>query len=236
MVLPWDAGARNVPVGQSDLAENESPDPVQQKNNLLLARAALLEADQKTVEAIDAYQTILKTDPRHVPALRRLAILHAHQGQADAAEMHFLAAIQADSRNARLHNDYDYFCYLRNQPETAERHLTKAIELDTKLREAHNNLGFLKARSGRFDEARYHFECGGCTSAESLNNIAFARVLEQDLQGASTTYQLALDQQPDQVQARTGLAAVDRFIRSAPRQPELSGRVQMVAPASYLAP
>lgn len=143
--------------------------------------------------------------PDYTQALHRLAILHAKMGNSQLAASHFQAAFRVEDNLAQLHNDYGYFCYLSSRWDVAQRHLSRAVELDSSLREAHNNLGLLHSRLGDNEKARYHFHKSGCNRAESLNNLAFARLLEDDYEGAMESYQLALYEDPSNLNAQKGL-------------------------------
>lgn len=199
-----------------ELAGKSSTDPNLQKIGLLQAKASLAELDKKSAEAVGAYESILEIDPNHVGAHHRLALLFVQSGRADEADKHFKLAVQLGSENSMVQNDYGYFCHLRDDSAGAVRHLSRAIELEPNFLAAHNNLGLVLAGQGRLSEAETHFQLAKCGRAESLNNLAFARFLESDLNGASSMFKQALQVDPNQQQAQSSLASIERMSQSSP--------------------
>jgi Tfp pilus assembly protein PilF len=192
-------------------AEEESPiDPVARKSNVMLARAQLLEADGDFEQARALYTSILTEDPDNSRALHRSAVLHARDGELVHAERAFQDALQADPDDAKIHGDYGYFCYLQRRWDLAEGHLQQAVHLDSKIPQAHLNLGMLCARQGLHEKAELHFRNAGCDDASSQTNMALARLLESDFDGAQTAYQHALQQDPGNEDAVQGIGLLER--------------------------
>ena len=202
--------ASDVATSLNDSPDDSKSDPLRQRIGLIQAKAALHESDNNTAEAVRLYESILQADPKHVVALHRLAILHTQLGHAEDAEACFLRAIELADANPQLHNDFGYYCHLQGKSEAAIHHLCRAITLDSRSREAHVNLGLVYGTLGRFDEAEEEFRLAGCSRAEGLNNLAFARLMESDIEGATTTYELALQNNPGQANARRALASLQQ--------------------------
>jgi Tfp pilus assembly protein PilF len=100
-------------------------------------------------------------------------------------------------------------------------HLERAVTLNPDYRAAHNNLGLVLAGQGRLDEAETHFQLAECSRAETLNNLAFARFLDADLDAASTMYGKVLQIDPDHAQARKSLESLTRIAGRASGPPEM---------------
>ncbi len=197
-----------------DSEEVSGIDAAQQRINLLEARAVLFEMDERPVEAIGVYESILEDDPEHVTAHHRLAILNVQQGNDAEADEHFQEAIRLASESAPLQKDYGYYCHLRGKADLALSHLTRAVELDPNLLEAHNILGLVYASVGQYEDAEKHFLLAKCTRAEMLNNLAFARLMESDLDQATAFYTRALQSDPTQANARNSLDSLQRMSAS----------------------
>jgi Tfp pilus assembly protein PilF len=215
----------------ADLAPSTA-DASKQKLKLLEAQAALCEMDHKSSDAIELYESILRTAPKHSDALHRLAILHIQNGNSAGAKSRFQEALELSVENALLHNDYGYFCYLQGDADGASRHLKQALTLDPKLLQAHNNLGLVLASMGRFAEAEIEFQRAGCTRAEALSNVALVRALATDVEGAAATYQFALQIDPNQSNARRGLDSLNKLNESQPHSvndPRTYGAVRTVS-------
>lgn len=201
----------------SDNANESTPsDPAQRKISLLEAQATLCEMDNKTGDAVQLYETILQTDPKHVAALHRLAILHSQQGYHTGAEACFQKAIELAGDSATLHNDYGYYCHLQGKTDAAIFHLRQALAQDPQLLEAHNNLGMVYARMGRFGEAEFEFQQAGCSRAEALNNLGLCRLMDTDYDGAAATYELALQQDPNLTNARRAYETLNKISQTKP--------------------
>lgn len=194
-----------VQFGEDPVASETPVDPEQRRDSLFLTKARLSLADGDEETAAKLLGSILESNPDYSEASHLLGVLRARAGDVEAADKHFRAALKADSENAQLNCDYGYFCYLTDRWDDAERYLTRATEIDPTLRQAQTNLGMLEARLGKMESARQHFRDAGCTEAEMLNNLAFARLLENDVPRAEFTYRQALIIDPEQQHVQRGL-------------------------------
>jgi Flp pilus assembly protein TadD len=195
----------NVQFGEDPDAADAPADPEQRRDSLLLTQARLSLADGDEETAAQVLDSILESNPHCSEASHLLGVLETRTGDVEAAGKHFQAALAADRDNAQLNCDYGYFCYLIDRWDDAEHYLTRAIEIDPALAEAQTNLGMLEARLGKTESARQHFREAGCTEAEMLNNLAFARLLEDDVTAAESTYRQALIIDPEQRHVQHGL-------------------------------
>ena len=221
-------------LGEDPDAFQSQIDPTERRANLLMTRAQLSLADGEPEAAAPLLESILEADPEHVEASHMTAVLRTQSGDLQAAEDHFQTALANDADNPQLNSDYGYFCYLVDRWDDAEQYLTRAIEIDPGLAEAHTNLGMLEARLGKPDSAAQRFRNAGCTEVEVLNNLAFARLLEEDLAVAEATYRDALERDPENRTANEGLQMTSHLFNAVSDTTAASSTVSVAAGTARL--
>ena len=192
-------------------ADDVPVEPLARKHNVILAQAQLLESDKEVDQALALCRNVLFDDPDNSRALHRSATLYARKGELALSEQAFLDALEADSDNAKIHCDYGYLCYLQERWDESEEHLLEAARLDSTIPQVHVNLGLLYARQGRLRESEQQFHAAGCDRSETHTNLAFARLLESDFDGAQNAYQQALEVAPDNQNAVNGVKMLERL-------------------------
>ncbi len=188
------------------------PVTLDQKVDVLLATARSLETSKKSSEAVKAYEQVLRLSPDHAVACHRLAVLHDQNGRSDLAEKFYQQALARDPRNAQLHGDYGYSCYVRQNWVAAEQHLRRSLELQPTSRRAQNNLGMLLARTNRAPEGMQAFAQAGLSEAEAYNNVAFALALNRRLSEAADQYSQAVALDPKLEPARRSSRELQEII------------------------
>ena len=83
----------------------------------------------------------------------------------------------------------------------------KALQLNPSLRRIHNNLGFAYGRLKKLESAARHFKLAG-TPAQANNNMGFVFETAGKLDKAFDYYAVALEQNPNLIQARKNLERV----------------------------
>ena len=176
-----------------------------QKNEVRIAMARSMEQKGQTEQAIKVYSEIIRKDRRCGEAYHRLAILHERKGNAAKSAKYYKAALKQIPKSAKLHADFGYSHYLRQQWEQAESHLREALRLNPQLVQAHTNLGLVLGRTGRTEEALREFTRAGCSEADARANLAFSLMMEERWQEARHQLQLALKADPNSKASREGL-------------------------------
>ncbi len=141
--------------------------------------------------AVAAYKKVVEMDDTKFEAYHRLALLHDKQGDCVTAATWYPEAAKRAPDLPEIHCDWGYNCYLREQWEDAESHLRTAINMRPDFERAHNNLALLLARQGKTAEAMQEFARAGATEAQARSNIAFAMMLEGQLEPAKEQLDLA---------------------------------------------
>ena len=177
----------------------------EQAADVQMAVAQSLESQGQIDQAMKIYRDVIAKDGRRADAYHRLAVLHDKKGETQTSRKLYETALKKDPKNAEIHCDFGYSCYLQQQWGEAEKQLRQAIALNAELARAHNNLGLLLAHTGRKPQALKEFSKAGCTEADAHANLAFALMREQRWQEAEEHYRIALAADPSSPTATRGL-------------------------------
>jgi len=124
-----------------------------------LATALQYEADGKTrAEAIDAYDHVLRVDPRRIEALINCGTLFYEDGNLEKASEYFRRALALDAENALAHFNLGSVLEEIGEVEAARQHLRQAVRLDPSYPDAHYNLAFVCEKLGAYAEAQQHWQ------------------------------------------------------------------------------
>jgi tetratricopeptide (TPR) repeat protein len=149
-------------------------------------------------EALAAYDTALKIEPRAAMVMVNAAMAYAQTGEKKPAEKFLLKAIKIAPDNAAAHFNLGLLQAEQNRVKEAERELREAFRLDPKMAPAAYNLCILTAKS-RPEEA-----LSWCRRAVALNpqepkysfTLAFYQKEQGDLKNAAATLQDFLTRRP----------------------------------------
>lgn len=134
--------------------------------------------------AIKTYKKVLEIDPTFYQAYHRLGLLHDKQGKSHAAVAYYAEAARLAPKVPELQCDWGYNCYLLGQWEEAKTHYYASLNLKPDFERAHNNLALVLARQGQLNEALNEFAHAGASEAEARSNVAFAMMLDGQLEPA----------------------------------------------------
>lgn len=124
----------------------------------LMRDGAKYESQQKWDQAVDAYESVLLSEPQHAEAHHRLAVIADRREDYRLADQHYRVAMQRKPTDANLLSDVGYSHFLRGELDRAEGYLKQAIESDNKHRVAHLNLGLVYGKQNRYDESLAMFQ------------------------------------------------------------------------------
>ena len=110
------------------------------------------------LQAIEAYQRVLKASPHHIDALINVGMLFYEQGEMESAAGSFLRAVAVEHDSAVAHFNLGSVLEELGQLETSRKHLRIAVRLDPRHADAHYNLAFVCDRLGAPSEARQHWQ------------------------------------------------------------------------------
>ncbi len=116
------------------------------------AAVELIEAG-RDADATAALKAILTEDPRHAPALRRMAwMCHKAGDNAEAARM-LAASLEREPDNPEAHYNLGLVLAALGRNKEAEASYRRGLALKPNSVDGHNNLGVLLEAVGRYDEA-----------------------------------------------------------------------------------
>jgi len=101
-------------------------------------------------EAKKQFQKLVQEDPNHATAHHRLAYIADMNEEYSIAEIHYLAALRIQPKNADIACDLGYSYLLRDKYEDAERYLEKALTFDPQHHYAKMNLATLHSKRGDY--------------------------------------------------------------------------------------
>lgn len=139
---------------------------------------------------------------------RWLGVLEADAGNPEAAIAAFRAAIRADDNDAAAWNNLGFSLLSAGEMSEAKDALVRAVALDATNARYKTNLGFALAALGNESEALESFRSAN-GEAGAWANLGLARELGGRQPEARDAYRRALDEDPNQSQAKEGLARLD---------------------------
>ena len=202
-----DAGAytTSVPLLRQAMADNPKDPRLHHMLGSVLRERALYD------QAIAAFEEAIRLAPKFGEAHSGQAMTLNMQGKHDAALALHQKAVTLNKDDARLLNNLGFGLSLLNRHEEAVRVYKDALKLDPNQRNTYVNLGFSLALLSKEPEARKAFE-QVLKEGEVLNNLALARELRGDQEGALKLYAEALEVDPRLEVAQDNLDAISESI------------------------
>lgn len=208
----------------------------EQQYNVHLELGRFQESQENFELALAEYQKALEACERHPLGFgggkggAKQALAHRRAGSAldrmgrfEQAENHYKTALKLSPNDPKVWNDAGYSYYLQQRWADSERALKTADSLDPNNTRILTNLGLTLAASGKTDDALAAFtKAGGQAAGHANLAYILAAMGKTDL--ARKHYQTALEYQPELVNAKLALGALDS---QAARQ----SQAQLAAPA-----
>ena len=182
--------------------------------NLLVLQGRALTDMGLVEEAESALAQAPRRAPGNAEAQNRLGILYMDQKRTDEAIARFRAAARTAPKDANVHNNYGFALMAAGRHADAVPVLKTALMLDGSQAKTRNNLGFALAATGQ-DKAAWRVLRAGTNDGTARYNLALAQELRGDIVEAKASYALALQAEPDMVQASQALARLSTPPQSA---------------------
>ena len=182
-----------------------------------VALAKLSEERGSEADARHIYEEVIKKNPEHQEAHRRLAIMATKEGKFAEADAHFQKAWAIGPQTTTLLCDMGYRLYLEHRLTEAEALLRQAVEREPQNAVANNNLGLVLGQLNRFDEA---LQCFRRVNGEAEAHANMGYVLAQlgRNQEAAFAFNQALTNDPSMRSAANGLLAITGNLKQLPAQ------------------
>jgi tetratricopeptide (TPR) repeat protein len=162
VVLPFGAAAGPI--------AGDSPSQAQQSQSVADSRAAMsakdvqiekariLMAEKRYQAAVEAYQEVLKGDPKNAVILNMVGIAYLDLSNYGQAKKYFQRSSKADKNYSSAVNNLGMVYYHQKNFRRAIREYKRAAEIDPTLAGTHANLGFAYYNSKKLLEAATEFQ------------------------------------------------------------------------------
>lgn len=173
---------------------NARPEAAEQAYRLALSRVPdALDAQEglgvvllkqgKSAEASEVLTAVAARDAARWRAQNSLGVISDMKGDYVQARVHYQAAMQSSSDIAQVLNNFGYSYYLSNDWVSAERLFKEAVDKSPKYWPAWSNLGLVRVRQQRYDEAQTIFR-QFMAEHEVLNMMGYLCTLVGDYKNA----------------------------------------------------
>jgi Flp pilus assembly protein TadD len=155
------------------------------------------------------YVRALMDDERNVPALLRIATLHAVEGKHGPAEQAYRRLLAVDDRHAQGWEGLGLLMLHTSRQARAEEYLRRAVELDASLWRAQNGLGMIADLQGRPEAAAEYYAAALALRPDEpqvLNNLGYSKYLTREWSVAESYFQEVLSRDPANPYAWSNLA------------------------------
>jgi tetratricopeptide (TPR) repeat protein len=133
-------------------------------------RAKLFMAEKRYEDAIQAYEELLKSEPKSALYLNMVGIGYLDLSNFDQAKKYFQKSVKADKKYSSAVNNLGMVYYHQKNFRRAIREYEKAVEIDPRQAGTHVNLGFAYYNSNKYEEAAAEFG-----QAIALDPLVFQR-------------------------------------------------------------
>ena len=140
----------------------------------LVQRGGAAMRESRFVDAVSAYDQLVRLDPSDPLAHEYLGVALARQGKRDDALKQYAQALQLDPSSASAHYDIAILLIQERREEEAIVHFRQAVQLDPGLAMAHFQLANLLMRRGKDNDAEGEYET--VVSLDPRNG--FARLMQ----------------------------------------------------------
>jgi protein O-mannosyl-transferase len=140
-----------------------------------------------------------------------LGVELSRQGRFEAAEAHFMKALQRKSNYIAAHNNLGVELARRGMFEAAVAHYAEALRLKPGYIAAHNNMGIALNHQRKFEGAEAHFILAlrlDPNFSEAYNNLGVALASQSKFKAAASSYAEALRLNSNYAQAYNNLALI----------------------------
>ncbi len=144
--------AANAPQQNSTTAPALSPRDIQ------VEKAKILMAEKRYEACIEAYQDLLKSEPKNAVFMNMIGIAYLDLSNYDQAKKYFQRAEKADKKYSSAVNNLGMVYYTQKNYRRAIREYQRAAVIDPSQAGTHANLGFAYYNTNKFPQASMEFQ------------------------------------------------------------------------------
>jgi tetratricopeptide (TPR) repeat protein len=141
---------------QSDQPRGNSP-PARSARDVQEERAKILMAEKRYDAGIQAYQDLLKSEPKNAVFLNMIGIAYLNLANFEQAKRYFQRSAKADKKYSSAVNNLGMVWYEQRNYPRAIREYQKAVAIDPSQGGSHSNLGFAYYKMKKYAEAAGEF-------------------------------------------------------------------------------
>jgi len=145
------ASTRNVSTQNSTSPSEDNPRPTPREAAEM--RGDILSARKDYLAATQAYEDILKKEPRNAPLLNKTGVAYQNLGDPVQAEHYYKRAIRANKNFGTALNNLGTLEYSNEHYGTAIKYYRKALGKDTDRATVYSNLGYAYAADHEYSRA-----------------------------------------------------------------------------------
>jgi tetratricopeptide (TPR) repeat protein len=116
-------------------------------------RADLLNARKDYLAAAQAYEEIIKDEPRNAVVLNKIGVAYESMGDSELAERYYKKAMRADKNFGTAINNLGTLEYSNERYASAIKYYKKALGHDTDRATVYSNLGYAYSASHQYPKA-----------------------------------------------------------------------------------
>jgi tetratricopeptide (TPR) repeat protein len=137
---------------------SDSARPALSPRDMQVEKAKILMAEKRYDACIQAYQDLLKTEPKNALFMNMIGIAYLDLSNTDEAKKYFQRAEKADKKYPSAVNNLGMVYYTQKNYRRAIREYQRAVKIDQTQAGTHANLGFAYYNTNKYPEASIEFQ------------------------------------------------------------------------------
>ena len=139
-------------------ASSDNTRPALSPRDMQVEKAKILMAEKRYDASIQAYQDLLKTEPKNAVFMNMIGIAYLDLSNSDEAKKYFQRAEKADKKYPSAVNNLGMVYYTQKNYRRAIREYQRAVKIDPGQAGTHANLGFAYYNTNKYPEASIEFQ------------------------------------------------------------------------------
>ena len=203
----------------------------------LMQLAEILKRLNRPEQAMAAYRTIIKAEPRHSDSRYALGKMHIARGEYDIAAAQFQAALRYNTDDPRLYNAMGVAHGLIGANESAMQAFTAGLKIAPNHIPLRNNMGLALVMNGRHEEGVHILEAVAADPAADDTSRSNLQLAYGMVTAAKADAEASAAEQADSGFARQSMAPVEPVIAEPViAEPAIAETPGQMAAAASLAP
>jgi tetratricopeptide (TPR) repeat protein len=143
---------------QQSQASSDNARPALSPRDMQVEKAKILMAEKRYDSSIQAYQDLLKSEPKNAVFMNMIGIAYLDLSNYDQAKKYFQRAEKADKKYPSAVNNLGMVYYTQKNYRRAIREYQRAVKIDPSQAGTHANLGFAYYNTNKYPEASIEFQ------------------------------------------------------------------------------